>query len=166
MLEDIEWSRFSFDIRIHSEYEFRNIFVWGDTAKETGKIDFVRSDSLNGGNRSSEYMVKATIDSRALDRDHIEIVLDDTKDVGISPWIRAYSTEGMISISHSETLGTLGYIFMKFSEYFRKVFHIGRIRLEQKKRELSRGFLPNSGKEIDHIDESFECFRQKFIVVL
>lgn len=134
--------------------------------KEARKIEFVRSDSLNRWYLSSEDMVKAAIDSRALDRDHIEIVLDDTEDMGISPWIRAYSTEGMISVSHSETLDTLGYIFMKLSEYFRKVFYIGRIRLEQKKRELSRGFLPDSGKEIDHIDESFECFRQKFIVVL
>lgn len=106
-------------------------------------------------------MIASSIDSGALNGDHIEVILDDTEDMGVPPGITADPTEWMVSISHSKALGALGHIFMKFPEYLRKVFYIGRICLEQKKRELCRGFLPDSGKEIDHIDESFERFGQR-----
>jgi len=52
-------------------------------------------------------MIASTIDSRPLDREHVEIVLDDTEEMLVTLLISTDRTECLIHIRHGMALFTL-----------------------------------------------------------
>jgi hypothetical protein len=66
-------------------------------------------------------MIASTIDSRALDREHIEIVLDDTEEMLVTLLISTDTTECLIHIRHRMTLFTLMHLGVEIRERFREV---------------------------------------------
>jgi hypothetical protein len=50
------------------------------------------------------------------------------------------------------------YLGMEISESFCKIRYIGTIGLQQKKGELSRRLFSDTWEEVDHVDNSSECF--------
>ena len=157
-LDRIESCGFSLDIRIHSEDRFSDLMVCGNTLEETLVVELIRSDSLDRRYRTSEDMISPMIDSSTLYREHIEIVLDDTEGRAITPWITTDATERLTHIRHRVTLLTLMYLGMEISESTRKVSNIGAIGLQQKKSELGRRLFSDPWEEVDHVDNSSECF--------
>jgi hypothetical protein len=103
-------------------------------------------------------MIASTIDSCPLDREHIEIVLDDTEEMPVTLVISTDRAQRLIHIRHGMTLFTLMYLGVEIRERLREVRYIGAIGLEQKKCELRRSLFPDSGKEVYHVYHAFECF--------
>jgi hypothetical protein len=103
-------------------------------------------------------MISSVIDSGALYREHIEIVLDDTEGRTITPRITTDTTERLAHIRHGMALLTLMYLSVEISESTREVGNIGSIGLQQKKGELGRRLFSDPWEEVDHVDNSSECF--------
>ena len=66
-------------------------------------------------------MIASTIDSRPLDREHIEVVLDDTEEMLVTTQIPTDGAECLIHISHSMTLLTLMYLGVEIRKCLCKV---------------------------------------------
>lgn len=157
-LDRIEGCGFSLDIGIHREDRLSDLMVCGDPLEETLVVETIWSDSLDRGYRTSEDMVSPMIDSGTLYREHIEIVLDDTEGRTITSRITTDTTERLTHIRHRVTLLTLMYLSMEIRESTRKVRDIGGICLQQKKGELGRRLFSDPWEEVDHVDNSSECF--------
>jgi hypothetical protein len=157
-LDRIESRGFSLDIRIHREDRFSDLMISGYPLEETLVVKSVWGDSLDRRYRTSEDMVSSMIDSSALYREHIEIILDDTQGSAIASRITTDATKRLTHICHRVTLLTLMYLGMEISESFCKIRYIGTIGLQQKKGELSRRLFSDTWEEVDHVDNSSECF--------
>ena len=104
-------------------------------------------------------MILSTIDPCPLDREHIEVVLDDTEEVLITLVVSTDRAERLIHIRHGMALLTLMYLGVEIRECPSKVRYISTIGLKQKKCELRRSLFPDSGKEMYHVYHALECFR-------
>jgi hypothetical protein len=157
-LDRIESRGFSLDIGIGREDCFGDLMISGDPLEEALVVESVWSDSLDRRYRTSEDMISSMIDSRALYREHIEIVLHDTQGRTITPRITTDTTERLTHIRHRVALFTLMYLGMQVSKSTRKVRNIRTIGLQQKKGELGGRLFSDPWEEVDHVDNSSECF--------
>lgn len=87
VFDRIECRRFSFDVGIGGDDDLRDLSMISDSLEEGRIVELIRQRSSNRGYHSSEDMILPTIDTRALDREHIEIVFDDAEEGCIPPHI-------------------------------------------------------------------------------
>lgn len=158
-LRCIECCCFSLDIGIHGKYHLVDNTIFCYTTKEALVVELVWSHSLYGRDSTTEDMVASTIDSRTLDREHVEVVLDNTEEMLVTLVVSTDTTESLIHIRHRMTLFALVHLGMEIRERLREVGYIGTIGLKQKKCELCRSLFSYSGKEVYHVYHALECFR-------
>jgi len=75
--------------------------IFHHSRKEGVIVELVGRDSLDGGYRPTEHMIASTIHSRALDGEHIEIVLHDAESVVIALGITTDLAARGRDISHT-----------------------------------------------------------------
>jgi hypothetical protein len=103
-------------------------------------------------------MVASTVDSCPLDREHIEVVLDDTEEMLITLLISTDRAKYLIHICHGMTLSTLMHLGVEIRECTCKIRYIRSIGLEEKKCELRRSLFPDSWEKMYHVYNALECF--------
>ena len=159
MLDRVECCRLPLYIGIGSYDDFFNQYWLSDSCEERFIVELIWHRTCDRWYHSAKDMIESAIDTCTFDREHIEIVLDHTENSYVSLRISTYATDRVGLIGHTMTSHTLLDVFMKISKSFSKILHIWWMCFQQKKCEFCRSFFSYSWKEMDHINDSFECFR-------
>ena len=157
MFTDIHTGRFTFDIRIGREDKLGDVALC-DPREEWSKCEVLRQDAVDGRQRSSEDMVESRVDTEPLDREHVDIVLDDTEEMAVTRGITARRTEPIRPIRDPMAAIACMERLVESRECRTKLFDVGGIGTQEENSKLGSGLLADTREVSDKVDKATESF--------
>lgn len=115
-LDRVECRCLSLDIRIGRDDHLIYLGIRKYTLKKRTIIELVWSDSLDRRHCTTEHVIESAIYPSPLDREEVEIVLDDAERMSIPLRVRAYRADRMLHIRHTMAAFTFSHFLMEITQ--------------------------------------------------